>query len=46
MVSQPIDLGLLVVGSGSVDLILLETLIEFRLTCIIPWRGLGDPNVS
>ena len=37
MVSQPIDLGWLVVGSGSIDLLLLETLIDVR-------RGLGDPN--
>ena len=29
-----------------VDLLRLETLIEFRLNCIIPRRGLGDPNYS
>ena len=31
MVSQPICLGCLVVGSGSIDLLLVETLIEFRV---------------
>ena len=30
MVSQPIGLGWLVVGLGSIDLLLVETLIEFR----------------
>ena len=39
IVSQPIDLGWLVVGSGSIDLLLLETFIEFRLNCIISRRG-------
>ena len=45
MVSQPIDLGWLVVGTGFIDLLCLETLIEFRLNCIISRRGFGDPNV-
>jgi hypothetical protein len=40
MVSQPIYLGLLVVGSGSIDLLLLETLIEFRV------GGLGSYPLS
>ena len=31
MVSQPIDLGWLVVGSGPIDLLLFETLIDVRL---------------
>ena len=44
MVSQPIDLGCLVVGSGFIDLLLVETLIEVRLNCIISRRGFGDPN--
>ena len=44
MVSQPIDLVWLVVGSGSIDLLLLETLIEFRSNCIISRRGISDPN--
>ena len=44
MGSQPIDLVRLVVGSGSINLLLLETLIEFRLNCIISRRGFGDPN--
>ena len=30
-------------GSGLIDLLLLETLIEFRLNCIISRRGFGDP---
>jgi hypothetical protein len=44
MVSQPIDLVCLVVGSGSIDLLLLESLIVFRLNCIISRSGFGDPN--
>ena len=44
MVSQPIDLVWLVVGSSSIDLVLVETLIEVRLNCIISRRGFGDPD--
>ena len=36
MVSQTIDLGWLVVGSGSNDLLLLETLIDVRLKLHYP----------
>ena len=42
--SEPIDLGVLVVDLGSIGLLLLETLIDVRLNCIIPRRGLGDPH--
>ena len=44
MVSKPIDLVYLVVSSGCIDLLLLETLIELRLNCIISRRGFGDPH--
>ena len=42
MVSQPIDLGQLVVSSGSIVLILFDTLIDFRLNLYHPkggWSG-------
>ena len=42
MVYQPIDLGWLVVGSGSFDLLLLETLIDVRLKLHHARPGLGD----
>ena len=41
MLSQPIDLGRLVVNSGSIVLILFDTLIDVRLKLHHPKGGWG-----
>ena len=41
MVSQPIDLGQLVVSSGFIFIILFDTLIDDRLKLHRPKRGWG-----